>query len=140
MNAWGTEGGAEDQFRNPTGIALDESNGWVYVVDAGNNRVQKFDSRGNFLKVWGTSDIGDGQFQAPGAITVDESGSVYVADTGLTGSKSSTAGAATWDSRSPESRTIDNLRIVSAVPGGHLVLLRVIGTVSHHSCTSAAIL
>jgi DNA-binding beta-propeller fold protein YncE len=82
LNAWGTEGGAEDQFLNPTGIALDESNGWVYVVDAGNNRVQKFDSRGNFLKVWGTSDIGDGQFQAPGAITVDESGSVYVADTG----------------------------------------------------------
>jgi len=38
---WGGSGTASGRFTGPTGIAFDR-NGNVYVVDTGNNRVQKF--------------------------------------------------------------------------------------------------
>jgi DNA-binding beta-propeller fold protein YncE len=40
---FGSTGAANGQFSAPVGIALDAS-GNIYVVDTGNNRVQKFDS------------------------------------------------------------------------------------------------
>lgn len=43
--------GGEFQFA-PDGITVD-SDGNVFVVDGGNNRVEKFDSSGNFLQAWG---------------------------------------------------------------------------------------
>ena len=53
----------------------------VYVADSSNNRIQKFDSNGNFITKWGTEGTGDGQFSNPDGIAVDSSGNVYVADT-----------------------------------------------------------
>ena len=41
------------QFNNPHGIAVVRSSGDVYILDTGNNRVQKFDSNGNFVLKWG---------------------------------------------------------------------------------------
>ncbi|MGH9996266.1 MAG: 6-bladed beta-propeller, partial [Nitrososphaeraceae archaeon] len=41
MTKWGSKGSGEGQFIDPLGIALDTS-GNVYVVDAGNRRVQVF--------------------------------------------------------------------------------------------------
>jgi DNA-binding beta-propeller fold protein YncE len=38
----GTPGSLPGEFHGPSGVALDESRGYVYVVDTGNNRVQKF--------------------------------------------------------------------------------------------------
>jgi NHL repeat len=52
----------------------------VYVTDSGNNRIQKFDSNGNFITKWGTNGTGDGQFNAPLSTAIDSSGKVYVAD------------------------------------------------------------
>ncbi len=46
-----------------------------------NNRIQKFDSNGNFITKWGFKGTGDGQFDNPYGIAVDSSGNVYVADT-----------------------------------------------------------
>jgi streptogramin lyase len=54
--------------------------GHVYVTDAANYRIQKFDSAGNFMRTWGTEGSGNGQFQAPSGIAVDALGHVYVAD------------------------------------------------------------
>src|SRR5207247_8204409 len=53
-----------------------------YVTDEINNRVQKFDSRGNFLAKWGKEGNGPGQFNAPWGIAVDALGNVYVTDAG----------------------------------------------------------
>ncbi len=69
------------QFRNPWGIAVD-GNGDVYVTDAGNQRVQKFDREGNFITQWGGFGGGDGQFNFPYGIAVDPRGSVFVVDSG----------------------------------------------------------
>jgi DNA-binding beta-propeller fold protein YncE len=56
---------------------------YLYVLDAGNCRVQKLDTSGSFVFQFGTQGTGNGQF-APGAsgIAVDPEGRIYVADTG----------------------------------------------------------
>jgi len=51
VTKWGSEGSQEAQFKWPKGVALDD--GYVYVADSGNSRVQKFDSDGNFVSSWG---------------------------------------------------------------------------------------
>jgi len=71
----------DGEFSYPTGIALDSSAN-VYVVDSGNDRIQKFDSNGNFLLKWGIKGYDDGQFDHPAGISIDSSDNVYVADAG----------------------------------------------------------
>jgi DNA-binding beta-propeller fold protein YncE len=75
----GSEGSGNGQFDRPFGVAVDSS-GNVYVVDLGNNRIQKFDSNGTYLAQWG---LLPPSFQwAPGGhgVAVDSSGNVYVVD------------------------------------------------------------
>jgi hypothetical protein len=52
---WGTKalGTLGGQFSTATDIAVDEATGRVYVADTGNNRIQRFDSNGNFEIAWG---------------------------------------------------------------------------------------
>lgn len=80
VRSWGTIGSGAGQFNSPEGIATDSS-GNVYVVDRGNDRIQKFDSSGNFLTSWGTA-AGSGHLADPLAVSVDAGGTVYVLDSG----------------------------------------------------------
>jgi len=73
-------GTGNDQFCHPYGIAVD-ADGYVYVTDSWNHRIQKFDSSGIFLAKWGSLGSGKGQFAYPLGIAVDADGYVYVADT-----------------------------------------------------------
>jgi hypothetical protein len=41
------------EFNQASGIAVDQANGWVYVFDRVNDRVQKFDLDGNFILMFG---------------------------------------------------------------------------------------
>ena len=68
-------------FNYPAGIAID-SNGNVFVVDSGNNQVQKFDGTGTFVRSFGSAGAGNGQFSGPDGIAVDVNDDVYVSDTG----------------------------------------------------------
>ena len=54
---WGTFGNEKSQFNIPHGLDLD-NNGNVYVADRENNRIQKFDSLGNFIAEWKNQSIG----------------------------------------------------------------------------------
>jgi DNA-binding beta-propeller fold protein YncE len=79
----GLQGAGDGQFDGPQGIAVDQSDGSVYVVDANNNRVEKFDAAGNYLSQFGSTGSAENQFAGPQGIAVDPTdGSVYVADAG----------------------------------------------------------
>ncbi len=41
------------ELNQPSGIAVDQASGWVYVFDRVNNRVQKFDLDGSFILMFG---------------------------------------------------------------------------------------
>jgi len=66
-------------FNSPRAITLD-AEGYVYVADTLNHRVQKLNSNGQFVTAWGSQGSGDEQFNLPAGIAVDCSGHVYVAD------------------------------------------------------------
>lgn len=50
IKSWGTRGRDPGQFVLPHNIQIDRQNN-VYVADRGNNRIQVFDSDGNFLRM-----------------------------------------------------------------------------------------
>src|SRR5206468_387990 len=81
VTKWGSQGGGDGQFANPTGVAVDGS-GHVFVADSGNDRIQKFDASGTFLTTWGSYGTADGQFLDPEGVAVDGSGNVFVSDRG----------------------------------------------------------
>src|SRR6266542_2925016 len=100
--------GLGGEFNGPSSVAIDAA-GNVYVADASNNRIQKFDSSSSFLRAWGkdvasaapgdtgtgfevcvaangdtckagtTGGLG-GEFNNPAGLATDASGNVYVAD------------------------------------------------------------
>jgi hypothetical protein len=96
--SFGSAGSANGQFKEPSGVAVDEASGDVYVVDKGNNRVEYFSSTGTFEHQFNGTEIdrapaGAGsqapaKFSAPEAIAIDNDstspsyGDVYVTDTG----------------------------------------------------------
>ena len=54
---WGVFGENKNEFNIPHGLDLDK-NGNVYVADRENNKIQKFDSLGNFITEWKNEMIG----------------------------------------------------------------------------------
>jgi len=81
LTTWGTYGSGAGQFSDPHDIAVD-NDGSLYVVDMGNNRIQKFDLDGSYITQWGAPGLRNGQFNEPGGVAVDNAGNVYVADYG----------------------------------------------------------
>lgn len=78
-------GTAANRFNYPTGLCVDAA-GYLYVVDQGNNRVQRFapgsTSATNGVTVAGGNGAGSAanQFNQPQAVLVDAAGNLYVSD------------------------------------------------------------
>ena len=71
-------GTAPGLFNGASALAVHPSTGDVYVTDVGGNRIQQFDSSGNFVRAFGA---GAGTaFDNPLGIDVDADGYVWVAD------------------------------------------------------------
>lgn len=81
ITKWGSIGTDNGQFVGPDGITAYSSNN-MYVADAINYRIQKFDSNGYFITKWGSNGIDDGQFNGPQGIAIDSYGKVYVTGEG----------------------------------------------------------
>jgi sugar lactone lactonase YvrE len=73
---FGKNGDGEGQFNLPEGITLDREDN-VYVCDAMNGRIQKFDSRGNFLGLFNEG------LKRPTSICIDSENNFYVVDAEL---------------------------------------------------------
>lgn len=71
---WGSEGGGNGQFLNPSGIGVKTAEGFIYVADTSNNRIQKFTSGGTWQENLTHS------FNQPTDVTVDSQGALYIAD------------------------------------------------------------
>ncbi len=66
-------------FYKPADIAFDRV-GNIYVLDAGNHRVQKFSPDGKFISSFGRKGQGPGEFQMPMSIDCDKKGRIYIPD------------------------------------------------------------
>lgn len=75
----GESGVNEGQFVAPNAVTADKD-GFIYVVDTGNARVQIFDGEGNFQKIINGSKDGTGSsvFVNPRGIGIDKRGFIYV--------------------------------------------------------------
>jgi DNA-binding beta-propeller fold protein YncE len=98
VTQWGFQGSGIGQFREPSGVAIDDSSGrkHLYVADLGNDRIQMFElalpcppgttqivAGVCFVTQWGTLGSGIGQFLwGPFHVAVDSSGNVFANDAG----------------------------------------------------------
>jgi len=102
LSEFGSSGVSESKFSNAQGVAVDDTSGNIIVADSGQNRVQIFDSSGNFVSMFGfgvngggavfenctsscsvgVSGAGTGQFNFPTGVAVDGSSRIIVADNG----------------------------------------------------------
>lgn len=80
-SAFGAVGTADGQLKTPGDVAL-AANGDLFVVDRGNNRIERFNQEGKFVSKFGSEGTGNGQFKRPCSIAIDGGGNLYVADAG----------------------------------------------------------
>lgn len=77
---FGTQGGGSTGFQDPTGIAFNNSNNWIFVLDPGqainSHKFRRFFADGDHDDNLGRSDLPD-----PNGVTVDENNRVWVVDT-----------------------------------------------------------
>jgi DNA-binding beta-propeller fold protein YncE len=64
-------------------VSVDPSGKFVYTVELGNHRIQKFTADGKFITKWGYEQTGGrGALRNPHQIAVDSSGNLYLPDKG----------------------------------------------------------
>ena len=79
LSEWRDDG--QQPFSLPTDVASG-TNGNLYLVDGGNNRIVAFDNTGAVAFTFGSSGRGDGELDRPVGVGIDGSGRVHVADRG----------------------------------------------------------
>jgi DNA-binding beta-propeller fold protein YncE len=77
ITKFGSSGSGNGAFKEPQGIAIDKE-GDLWVADAGNNRIQEFNSELKYKRQITTANSSLG---APDGMAVDKEGHVWVADT-----------------------------------------------------------
>lgn len=73
------QGDSNYQLFHPTDIALTKD-GSLFVVDAGNFRVQKYDKNGKYVGTFGVKGQGPGELMKPDGIALDMDENIYIAD------------------------------------------------------------
>jgi len=65
------------QFYRPNSVVRDEG-GNIYILETGNNRVQKFDAEGKYLLTIGRKGQGPGELEMPIEMEINNKGHIYV--------------------------------------------------------------
>src|SRR4051794_15493856 len=87
VKSWGVQGNAPGQLNYPYDILLDDAalagqpDGYVYLCEFGNHRVQKFTTDGQFVGSFGNNGRREGELDQPWGIARDSKGRMYVLDT-----------------------------------------------------------
>jgi len=81
LQNWNLSQSPDYPLSGPQAFAID-SNGYFYLTDTNNHRIQVFDSTGVFRRQFGTLGSGDNNFSYPQGIALDTSNNIYVADSG----------------------------------------------------------
>lgn len=79
LGQFGRHGKGAGELDFPTDVAVDPA-GPLYVVDSGNDRVQKVTRDGEVLASWGKTGFGPDQLDEPLGIALGPDGSLYVTD------------------------------------------------------------
>ena len=79
VDMFGSGLNGNSNFTFPDSVAVD-SKGNVFVVDQGNNRIQKFFPNGTHMLTFGNTGTGLGQLNFPESIAIDSSDNVWVAE------------------------------------------------------------
>jgi tripartite motif-containing protein 71 len=74
----GVYGSEAGEFLEPEGIAV--HNGFVWVADTKNNRIEKFTENYEYVSAFGSKGTGDGQLYYPRHIATDSKGDLWVVD------------------------------------------------------------
>lgn len=75
----GSKGKGDGEFHYPTNI-FSGRDGFLYITDSMNFRIQIFDREGRFISAFGKHGDGSGDFSKPKGIAIDSEGHIYVAD------------------------------------------------------------
>jgi hypothetical protein len=82
--SWGSYGTGPGQFNlgsHAADIDIGED-GYVYISDVGNNRIQKFEPDGTFVTMWGETGTLDGFLAGVRSMAIDANGDVLTLDAG----------------------------------------------------------
>lgn len=79
QKTFGEYGNQPGQFNEPSSLTIDPR-GFLYVADTGNNRIQKFDSDGNFKKEIGGFGWEKERFDHPTALSARNGLDVFISD------------------------------------------------------------
>ncbi len=74
---WGSFGAGAEQFKSPTGVAMDGFNK-VWITDRGNHRIVKTTASGLFQNYYGSYGVGEGWFSSPFGITIITDGTIRI--------------------------------------------------------------
>jgi tripartite motif-containing protein 71 len=80
--SFGSYGTGNGQLREPEGGLATDASGNVWVSDTYNDRLEEFNSKGEFVRTVGSYGSGAGQFGWTFGVTVDSSGNVWATDEG----------------------------------------------------------
>ena len=82
VSQFGVAGSGNGQLSAPAGLIYNPTNGFLYVSEVGNDRIQVFTTTGTYQFGFSTLGSGNGQVSNPYGLAVDSRGNIYVADSG----------------------------------------------------------
>jgi DNA-binding beta-propeller fold protein YncE len=119
------------EFNEPRSLAFD-TQGVLYVVDSGNNRIQYFTNNGTYIDNWGGFGNNNNQFVTPVGITIDSFDKIYVSEKSHQVKKFDSTGnfITSFGHPGPADGELNNPEGIATIEGGKKVYVYVADSVN----------